>query len=521
MADETLVIRGGTLIDGTGAPPAEDAVIVIEGGRFKSVGANGQARVPDGAEPVDASGLTILPGFIDGHGHLEDFHGELYLHLGITTCAQIETGQDAHAQIDVARRASITRGHTATHLLHATLKDELGDHAAQAGSAIDAGRFRFDFPHFSAVSTDQLQHVEAHVNRRIGADPEISTEVMSQAEARAIGATALFGEKYGEVVRVVRIGDFSVELCGGTHVARTPDIGVFSILSEGSIAANLRRIEALTGPEALEHLARERLIAEQVAQMLKVSTDEVVDRVAGLVDRLRAAEKEIARVRQEALLATAGSLLEGAESVNGARVLAAVVSGADRDGLKTLALNLRERLGESVVVLGDVTSDGKAQLVAAVSSDLVGQGVEAREVLQPGARVVGGGAGGRGEAAQAGGPGGGGPPAERHAYPRPAPGPLPAPPRGGGATPARKYNSPPPPPQNPPPGGRRGGRGPKPPPRGPVGGGPRGGGAGGSQQTPPRGSPPAVPADRHLQARGAAGRGGPGRGTRARGGDRS
>ncbi|HEX6256831.1 MAG TPA: alanine--tRNA ligase [Euzebyales bacterium] len=369
--------------------------------------------------------LPVTPFYAEGGGQLGD-HGVietatgrlevvdtvepldgLIVHRARVDAGEIETGQDARAQIDVARRTSITRGHTATHLLHATLKDELGDHAAQAGSAIDAGRFRFDFPHFSAVSTDQLQHVEAHVNRRIGADPEISTEVMSQAEARAIGATALFGEKYGEVVRVVRIGDFSVELCGGTHVARTPDIGVFSILSEGSIAANLRRIEALTGPEALEHLGRERLVAEQVAQMLKVSTDEVVDRVAGLVDRLRAAEKEIVRVRQEALLATAGSLLEGAESVNGARVLAAAVSGADRDGLKTLALNLRERLGESVVVLGDVTSDGKAQLVAAVSSDLVGQGVEAREVLQPGARVVGGGAGGRGEVAQAGGRDGG------------------------------------------------------------------------------------------------------------------
>jgi alanyl-tRNA synthetase len=230
---------------------------------------------------------------------------------------------------------------------------------------------------------------------------------MSQADARRVGATALFGEKYGEVVRVVRIGDFSVELCGGTHVHSTPDIGVFSILSEGSIAANLRRIEALTGPEALAHLSRERLVAEQVAQMLKVSPDEVVERVAGLIDRLRAAEKEVVRVRQQALLAAAGSLTEGAERVNSAQVLAAAVQGADRDGLKTLALDLRQRLGESVVVLGDVTDDGKAQLVAAVSAGLVARGIEAREILQPGARVVGGGAGGRGEVAQAGGREGG------------------------------------------------------------------------------------------------------------------
>jgi alanyl-tRNA synthetase len=369
--------------------------------------------------------LPVTPFYAEGGGQLGD-HGVietptgrllvvdtiepldgLIVHRARVDAGEVEVGQDAHARIDRERRAAITRGHTATHILHATLKDELGKHAAQAGSAIDAGRFRFDFPHFSAVSADQLQQVEARVNQRIAESPHITTEIMSQADARRVGATALFGEKYGEVVRVVRIGDFSVELCGGTHVHSTPDIGVFSILSEGSIAANLRRIEALTGPEALAHLSRERLVAEQVAQMLKVSPDEVVERVAGLIDRLRAAEKEVVRVRQQALLAAAGSLTEGAERVNSAQVLAAAVQGADRDGLKTLALDLRQRLGESVVVLGDVTDDGKAQLVAAVSAGLVARGIEAREILQPGARVVGGGAGGRGEVAQAGGREGG------------------------------------------------------------------------------------------------------------------
>jgi alanyl-tRNA synthetase len=377
------------------------------------------ARAQEGDEVEVVLGIT--PFYAEGGGQLGD-HGVietpsgrlqvvdtvepldgLIVHRARVDAGEVEVGQDAHARIDVARRAAITRGHTATHILHATLKDELGEHAAQAGSAIDAGRFRFDFPHFSAVSHDQLQDVESRVNERIAENPPISTVVMSQADARRVGATALFGEKYGEVVRVVRIGDFSVELCGGTHVHQTPEIGVFSILSEGSIAANLRRIEALTGPEALGFLARERLVAEQVAQMLKVSTDEVVDRVAGLIDRLRAAEKEVVRVRQQALLAAAGALTADAEHVNGANVLAAVVQGADRDGLKTLALDLRQRLGESVVVLGDVTDDGKAQLVAAVSADLVARGIEARKVLQPGAQVVGGGAGGRGEVAQAGG----------------------------------------------------------------------------------------------------------------------
>ncbi|CAN5921226.1 alanine--tRNA ligase [soil metagenome] len=384
---------------------------------FDRVGGIDRAQEGDEVEVV----LPVTPFYAEGGGQLGD-HGVietptgrlvvtdtvealdgLIVHRARVDAGEVEVGQDAHAQIDTQRRAAITRGHTATHILHATLKDELGDHAAQAGSAIDAGRFRFDFPHFSAVSADQLEHVEGRVNERIVAGPGISTEVMTQTEARALGATALFGEKYGEVVRVVRIGDFSVELCGGTHVQRTPDIGVFSILTEGSIAANLRRIEALTGPEALRYLARERLVAEQVAQLLKVSTDEVVDRVTGLVDRLRATEKELVRVRQQSLLSAAGQLADGAEHVNGAQVLAAAVSGADRDGLKALALDLRQRLGESVVVLGDVTDDGKAQLVAAVSADLVSRGLEARDVLQPGARLVGGGAGGKGEVAQAGG----------------------------------------------------------------------------------------------------------------------
>ncbi|HSK97262.1 MAG TPA: DHHA1 domain-containing protein, partial [Euzebyales bacterium] len=327
----------------------------------------------------------------------------LIVHRARVDAGEVATGQEAHAQIDVDRRASITRGHTATHLLHATLREALGDHASQAGSAIDAGRFRFDFPHFAAVSPAQLEDVEWRVNERISQDPEISTAVMTQEEARKAGAVALFGEKYGELVRVVRVGDFSLEFCGGTHVARTPEIGVFSILSEGSIAANLRRIEALTGPEALAYLARERMIAEQVSQLLKVSPDQVVERVSDLLARLRAAEKEITRARQQALLAGAGQLAARAEQVDGTHVLTASVQGADRDGLKTLALDLRQRLGRSVVVLGDVTEDGKAHMVATVSPELLARGLEAREVLEPGARIVGGGAGGKGEVAQAGG----------------------------------------------------------------------------------------------------------------------
>ena len=327
----------------------------------------------------------------------------LVVHHAVVEAGEVRVGQDAHAAIDLARRGSITRGHTATHLLHATVKEVLGDHAAQAGSAIDAGRFRFDFPHFESVSRAQLAEIEGRVNERIAADPTVEVVETSQEEARKMGATALFGEKYGERVRVVRIGDFSLELCGGTHVQSTNEVSLFTVLSEGSIAANVRRIEATTGPEAFSFLSKERMIADQVARLLKVTGDEVVDRVQSLIERIRALEKELARTRSEAVMAAAGDLLAQAEPVEGSRILAASVPGADRDGLRNLALDLRNRLDSGVVVLGSATDDGKAQLVAALTSDLIQRGLTARDVLQPGAQVVGGGAGGRGDIAQAGG----------------------------------------------------------------------------------------------------------------------
>ncbi|HWB72926.1 MAG TPA: alanine--tRNA ligase, partial [Egibacteraceae bacterium] len=377
----------------------------------------------ESAEEGDAVDVVLArtPFYAEGGGQLGD-HGlietdsgrirvadtiapvqGLVVHRGRVEAGEIRTGQQAHAAIDRQRRASIMRGHTATHILHATLREVVGEHAAQAGSAIDAGRFRFDFPHFEALAPGQVTQVEELVNARIAEDPPVLTVETTHQEARDMGAIALFGEKYGERVRVVQIGDYSRELCGGTHVDHTGEVGLFTVLSEGSIAANLRRIEAVTGPEAFAHLARERLVADQVSRLLKVPSDQAVERVSELLQRLRSLEKELVRARQEALLASAGRLVDRAERVDGAAVLAATVPGADRDGLKALAADLRNRLGSGVVVLGSPTPDGKAQLVAAVSADLVARGLQAREVLQAGARIVGGGAGGRGDVAQAGG----------------------------------------------------------------------------------------------------------------------
>ena len=369
--------------------------------------------------------LPVTPFYAEGGGQLGDHGviqtetgriqvldtvapiGGLTVHKARVVAGEIAAGQPAHAEIDHDRRAAIRRGHTATHILHASLKEVLGDHAAQAGSAIDAGRFRFDFPHFSGVEREQLAAVESLVNVRIGAGPEVRTTETTLDAAREMGATALFGEKYGERVRVVEIGDFSRELCGGTHVGHATEVGVFTIISEGSIAANLRRIEAITGPEAFTYLSKERMVAEQVARLLKAATEDVPERVNDLLERLRAAEKEIARLRQSQLIGQAGALADAAEQLDGARLVVSEVAGADRDGLKALATDLANRLGSGVVVLGARTDDGSALLFAAVTADLSGRGVSARDVLQPGAKAVGGGAGGKGDTAQAGGKDGG------------------------------------------------------------------------------------------------------------------
>ena len=377
----------------------------------------------DAAQEGDEVWVTLprTPFYAEGGGQLGD-HGEittdtgrlkvvdtiaplhgLTVHRAIVEAGEVRPGQPAHAAIDTARRSSIARGHTATHILHATIKEVLGDHAVQAGSAIDAGRFRFDFPHFEPVSRDALQEVEGRVNERIAAAPPIDVIETTPEDARRMGAVALFGEKYGERVRVVRIGDFSTELCGGTHVRATPEVGLFTILSEGSIAANVRRIEAVTGPEAFQFLTRERLVADAIARMLKVGTDEAAERVAQLLARVKELEKELARQRERAVLARAEQILAGAERVGDVALVGARVDDVERDALKALATELRNRAGRAVVVVGSRTPDGKAALFAAVSPDLHADGLTAADVLRPGAQVVGGGAGGKGDTAQAGG----------------------------------------------------------------------------------------------------------------------
>jgi len=290
-------------------------------------------------------------------------------------------------------------------VLHRALLDTLGEHANQHGSLVDAGRLRFDFSHFAAVEHDQLAAVEKVVNAHLMGDPSVRVWYASQEEARKSGAIALFGEKYGETVRIVDIGDFSRELCGGTHVGHGTQVGPVRILGEASIGSNLRRIEALTGLEALHHYDTERRLVEELTGLLRVNRPEdAPERLRRTLAMLKEAEAELARLRGSRLDGAAADLATRADRVDGGYVAVGTVDDATADDLRRVATGVRDRLaGDTGIVVVASVVDGKVALVAATSKDLLDRGVSARDVLMPAARAVGGGAGGKGDLATAGG----------------------------------------------------------------------------------------------------------------------
>ncbi len=386
--------------------------IVTPGGLESSAGEGDEVEVVLSRTPFYAEGGGQIgdAGVIETPtGRLEvvdtqETAGGLLVHRARVVAGEVHPGQAAEARVDRDRRLATARSHSATHVLHAIIKEALGEHAQQAGSLVQPGRLRFDFPHFEALSDERVGEIEAIVNERVRDDPEVRTEVMGLEDARRSGAVANFGDKYGDVVRVVSIGSFSRELCGGTHVPSGATIGGVVIVREESIGSNTRRVEALTGADAWQHLTRERLITEQVSRVLESPTDEVVSRVTSLVERLRAAEKALDRVRGAQLTQRALELADGAVRDDGLAVVVTNVDGASADDLRQLASETRGHLAErAVVVVGTTSEDGKAQMVASVTADLVDAGVEARAVLHPAAQLVGGGAGGHGDLAQAGG----------------------------------------------------------------------------------------------------------------------
>jgi alanyl-tRNA synthetase len=327
--------------------------------------------------------------------------GELTVHVGEVVSGTVRTGETAQLSVDAEARQATALNHTATHILQAVLRSVLGDHIKQAGSLVSPERLRFDFTHFSPLSPEELRQVEVEVNRRIRQNSAVATEEMEPEAAIAAGATALFGEKYGEKVRVVRVGDVSMELCGGTHIRAAGDIGLFKIVQETGIAAGVRRIEAVTGARALEIVHRQEAAIGRVADLLKSDRQQIENRLQKMLERQRELEREMESLQGKLSAGQAADLLSRVRDVAGVKLLAERIEKADAKGLRELSDQLRERLGSGVIVLAS-ESDGKANLLVAVTKDLAGR-IKAGDVIRPLAEKVGGKGGGRPDLAQAGG----------------------------------------------------------------------------------------------------------------------
>jgi alanyl-tRNA synthetase len=293
------------------------------------------------------------------------------------------------------------KNHTATHLLHAALRQTLGDHVKQAGSLVAPDRLRFDFTHFSPLTPQEVDRIEETVNAQVWENRGVVTQVMALDDALASGATALFGEKYGEQVRVVSVPEFSTELCGGTHVAATGEIGLFKIVSQGGVAAGVRRVEAVTGPGAYQHVKREEQVLAESAARLKARPMELTEKVEKLAEASRDLEREVQRLQARLLGGTLERLLDNVLDVRGIRVVGALVEATDSKGMRELGDRVRDRLQSGVVALAR-QSDGKVTWVTMVTKDLVGR-VHAGNLARDLAKLTGGGGGGRPDIAEAGG----------------------------------------------------------------------------------------------------------------------
>ncbi|MNF43489.1 Alanine--tRNA ligase [compost metagenome] len=388
-------------------------------GRIIALFADGQAvdSLNEGEEGVvvldqtpfyaESGGQVGDCGFLEGAGVRFDVRdttkaGGAFLHHGMVAKGSLSVGASIKAEVDASVRQATALNHSATHLLHAALRQVLGEHVQQKGSLVDSQRLRFDFSHFEAISSAQLRALEDIVNTQVRNNSSVETLETDIDTAKQKGAMALFGEKYGDRVRVLSMGgDFSVELCGGTHVARTGDIGLFKITSEGGVAAGVRRIEAVTGSAALAYLngAEEQL--KEAAALVKGSRDNLLDKLTAMLERNRQLEKELEQFKARAASSAGNDLAGSAVDVKGSKVLSARVDGLDGKAMLAMVDQLKNKLGSAVILLGGV-QDGKVVLVAGVTQDLTGK-LKAGELMKQAAAAVGGKGGGRPDMAQGGG----------------------------------------------------------------------------------------------------------------------
>ncbi|TDC96486.1 alanine--tRNA ligase [Actinomadura sp. 7K507] len=389
----------GLLVGGANAPAAGEGTeveVVLDRTPFYAEGGgqladHGRIRLGNGAVVEVTDVQAPLPGLI--------------VHRGRVRSGEAQAGDSAHAEVDTERRRAISRSHTATHMVHAGFRRALGESAAQAGSENSPGRFRFDFTASGAVPMSVLRDVEDEVNEVLVGDLDVRAFHTSIDEARAMGALALFGEKYGDEVRVVEVGDYSRELCGGTHVARSGQLGLIKVLGEASIGAGVRRVEALVGIDAFRFLARESVLVAQLAEQMKARKEELPERVSGVVTRLRDAEKELDKLRSQQILAAAGALADAAKDVGGiAFVGHRAPDGTGADDLRKLAVDIRGRLvaRPAVVMVTGVPKD-RPVVVVAVTEGARGRGLKAGGLVGLAAKALGGGGGGKDDLAQGGG----------------------------------------------------------------------------------------------------------------------
>jgi alanyl-tRNA synthetase len=383
------ILKDGRAVDSIDA--GEEAVLILDRTPFY---AESGGQVGDAGELDEKDTRFVVRDTLKFAGQ---FHG----HVGALQAGRLSRGDRLMGSVDAARRAATVLNHSATHLLHAALRRVLGEHVTQKGSLVAPDRLRFDFAHFQPISAAELAEIERQVNAEIRANHAVDTHHMGMQEAIDFGALALFGEKYGDRVRVLRMGEASTELCGGTHVSRTGDIGLFKILSEGGVSAGVRRIEAVTGQGALDFVSTELQRLDEAARMVGAPRAEMADKLRGMLDRQRRLERELESLKAKAASGATSDLGSSAVDVDGIRVVAARLEGFDAKSLRDAVDRLKQQLVDAVVVLAGV-QDGKAALVAGVSGSALGR-VKAGDLLGEVARQIGGKGGGRPDMAQGGG----------------------------------------------------------------------------------------------------------------------
>jgi alanyl-tRNA synthetase len=384
------ILRDGRAVDALA--PGESAAVILDRTPFY---AESGGQIGDAGALEHADGRFIV-------GDTQKFGGQFHGHIGEWKgSAPLRVGDVVLARVDAARRQATVLNHSATHLLHAALRETLGEHVTQKGSLVAPDRLRFDFSHFQPVKPEELRRIEDRVNEQIRRNDEAEVRHMAYDDAIATGAMALFGEKYGDEVRVLRMGDFSTELCGGTHVSRTGDIGLFKIVSESGVAAGIRRIEAVTGAGAMAHVAAEERQLADVAGLLSSNATEVTEKLRQLLDRQKKVERELDALKAKQAGAATGDLAARAQEIDGIKLVAARVDGMDAKSLREAVDTLKQKLGDCVVLLAS-GQEGKAALAGGVHGAALGR-IKAGDVVAHVAGQIGGKGGGRPDMAQGGG----------------------------------------------------------------------------------------------------------------------